>query len=479
VKPTIFAAAIGLTLAGSALAQTPAPVAPPADQALGRAILKEMVETDTTHAHGSLGLAQKIADRLMAAGFPAADIHVVAPPEHPTRGNVIVRLRGSGGGGPPVMWLCHLDVVEARAEDWTYDPFKLTEADGWLYGRGTSDMKGPDAAVLESLIRLKRSGFVPRRDLIVAFTADEEAGGSFPGYEGGIDWLLAHQRPWVDAAFVINPDAGGGEIKSGRRLDFIVQTSEKMFLTFQLEARDKGGHSSEPTAANPITHMARALARLGDHQFPVHLTPTARAYFAGRANLASGQQAADMREAGSGSLSPGALQRLSAEVETNIALRTTCVATTIDGGQGESALPERVKALVQCRVVPGETPQAIQQQLEGVIADPAIKVSVFTPAKVSPESPLTEAVMAPVREVEAGMWPGVPILPQMSAGASDSAYTRSAGIASYGVDGLFGDVDDERAHGRDERITIVAFNEELEFTWRLVKRLGEGAGAPR
>ncbi|HEY1928616.1 MAG TPA: M20/M25/M40 family metallo-hydrolase, partial [Caulobacteraceae bacterium] len=356
---------------------------------------------------------------------------------------------------------------------WTYDPFKLTEADGWLYGRGTIDMKGQDSAVLESLLRLKAEGFKPRRDIIVAFTADEEAGGSLPGYQGGIDYLLKNDRPLIDADFVINPDAGGGEIKHGRKLDLLTQTSEKMFLTFQLETRDRGGHSSMPSPTNPIYRMSRALAKLGAYQFPLHLTDTARAYFAGRAELESGQLAADMREASTGTLSPGALQRLSNEVETNVSLRTTCVATTIDGGQGESALPERVKALVQCRVVPGESPTDIEHQIAEVIGDPAIQISVYTNAKVSPESPLTPRVIDAVRSVSDGMWPKVVILPNMSAGASDSAYTRMAGLPSYGVDGIFQDVDDDRAHGRDERISIEAFNEELEFTYRLMKRLAD------
>jgi acetylornithine deacetylase/succinyl-diaminopimelate desuccinylase-like protein len=460
-----------LMLAGATMAQTP-PVAPPKDQALGREVLKQLVETDTTHAHGSTAAAQEIAQRALAAGFAPDDIKLIAPSQYPTRGNVIIRYRGTGGGRP-ILYICHLDVVEARREDWTYDPFKLTEADGWLYGRGTIDMKGQDAAVLETLLRLKAEGFKPRRDIIVALTADEEAGGSLPGYEGGIDYLLKNDRPLIDAEFVINPDAGGGEIKNGRKLDLLIQTSEKMFLTFQLEARDRGGHSSMPTPSNPIYRMSRALAKLGAYQFPIHLTATTRAYFAGRAPLESGQLAADMREASAGTLSPGVLQRLSDQVETNVALRTTCVATTIDGGQGESALPERVKALVQCRVVPGESPADIEHQIAQVIADPAIQIGVYTDAKVSPESPQTPRVIDALRSVSDGMWPKVVILPNMSAGASDSAYTRGAGLPSYGVDGIFQDVDDDRAHGRDERISIQAFNEELEFTYRLMKRLAD------
>jgi acetylornithine deacetylase/succinyl-diaminopimelate desuccinylase-like protein len=473
----VTAAALGLAIAAGAAAQAPQttpPVAPPQDQALGRAILKELVETDTTHAHGSTAAAQEIAARLIANGFSAADVTLVAPPQYPTRGNVVVRLRGSGEARP-ILYICHLDVVEARREDWTYDPFKLTEADDWLYGRGTIDMKGQDSAVLESLIRLRREGFRPKRDIIVAFTADEEAGGYLPGYLGGIDYLLKTDRPLVEAQLVVNPDAGGGEIKDGRKLDLVIQTSEKMFLTFQLEARDKGGHSSLPTPANPIYRMSRALAKLGAYAFPVDITETTRAYFAGRAELESGQTAADMREVASGHPSAGALERLSSQVETNVDLRTTCVATTIEGGQGESALPERAKALVQCRVIPGEPPADIQRKIAQAVDDPAIAISVFTDAMASPESPLDPRVVSAVREVANGMWPKVVILPVMSAGASDSAYTRAAGLASYGIDGIFADVDDDRAHGRDERIAIAAFNQELEFTYRLMKRLADAS----
>ncbi len=465
-----LAAATWLVFAAAASAQAPAPVAPAKDEALGREILKELIETDSTHANGSTVLARKIAGRLLDAGFAPADVTVVIPPEHPTKGNVVVRLRGSGEGRP-ILYICHLDVVEARREDWTYDPFELTQADGWLYGRGAIDMKGQDAAVLESLLRLKAAGWRPRHDIIVAFTADEEAGGD----ASGIDYLLKNDRPLIDAQFVINPDAGGGEIKAGRKLDLGVQTSEKVFVTFQLEARDRGGHSSMPTPANPIYRMSRALARLAAFSFPIDLTETTRAYFAGRAKLESGQLAADMGEAASGKLSPGALQRLSADVETNVALRTTCVATTIDGGQGESALPERVRALIQCRVIPGESQDQIEATLRRVLDDPSIQIGVFTAAVTSPESPLDPKVVEAVRGVAQGMWPGMVILPNMSAGASDSAFTRAAGIPSYGVDGIFGDVDDDRAHGRDERIDIEAYDEELEFTWRLMKRLGEGA----
>lgn len=467
-------AALALTAAaGAAAGQTPVPApgpVPPAKyQALGRALLEELIGIDSTHAHGSTAPARAIAARFLAAGFAPADVQVLVPDGHPDKGNVVVRLRGSGRIAAPLLYIGHLDVVEARREDWTYDPFKLTEADGWLYGRGTIDMKGQDAAVMTALIRLKDEGFVPDRDIIAAFTADEEAGGDF----SGVDWLLKTHHDLVDAGLVINPDSGEAGVKHGRRLYLGIQTSEKAYVTFQLEARDKGGHSSRPTANNPIYRMARALGRIEAHPFPVRLTDTTRAYFKGRAELESGQVQADMREAAGGAPSPGAIERLSAVVETNIQLRTTCVTTMISGGQGESALPEQVKAVVQCRVLPGEKIDDVAAALIADVADPSIALTIYTPATSGPESPLDPKVTGAVAQVAKDMWPEVRILPLMSAGASDSAITRSAGMASYGVDAIFDDLDDGRAHGRDERIGVQAYREELEFTWRLMKVLAD------
>jgi len=458
---------LAMLLASPASSQTVAPAAPPATEALGRTVLKDLVEIDSTHAHGSTGAAKYVAARLIAGGFSPEDVQVLIPADHPTKGNVVVRLHGSGSG-KPILYIGHLDVVEANRADWTYDPFILTEADGWLYGRGTIDMKGQDTAMIASLIRMKQEGYVPKRDIIVAFTADEEAGGD----ASGIDWLLKNHRPLIDAAFVINPDGGEAGYKKGRKLYVAIQTSEKVFVTYQLEATDKGGHSSRPTAANPIYRMARALSRLSYYAFPADLTSTTRAYFKARAPLESGQVRVDMLDVAGASPFTDAVARLSGQVETNIMLRTTCVTTMINGGQGESALPERVRAVVQCRVIPGEDPAGIEAKLQAVIADPSIKLSVYTPAQLSPESPLSPEVVDAVTAVTKSMWPGVVILPDMSAGASDSAFTRAAGMPSYGVDGMFDDLDDGRAHGRDERISVEAFNEELEFTYRLMRQLG-------
>ena len=458
------AALLALTFAVAAGAAPPAPSA--ADTAAARAILKELIAIRSTHANGTTGAAQAVLARLTAAGFAPADAQLLVPAEFPGSGNVVARLHGRGKGRP-ILYICHLDVVEAKREDWTQDPFSLTEDGGFLYGRGTIDMKGQDAAVLASLLRMKREGFVPDRDIIVAFTADEEAGGA----SNGVAWLLAHHRDLVDAEFVINPDGGEAGMKNGRKLYVGVETSEKMFVTFVAEVTDKGGHSSRPTAGNPIYRLAAGLDRLAAYQFPVHLTDTTRLYFGRRAALESGQLKADMLGAAAVPPDPAAIARLSQQVETNILLRTTCVATQIDGGHAENALPQRARATLQCRVIPGETWESIRDQLATVLADPTIRLSVLTAARPSPESPPSPAILAKVERVSHSLWPEVIVLPQMAAGASDSVYTLGAGLPSYGIDGMFDDLDDGRAHGRDERIGVGAFGDEVEFTYRLMREL--------
>jgi acetylornithine deacetylase/succinyl-diaminopimelate desuccinylase-like protein len=434
------------------------------DSKLAREILRELIDTRSTHDVGSTDAARKVQARLLAAGFAPSDAQLLIPPGHPKAGNVVARLHGSGKG-KPVLYLCHLDVVAANPEDWTRDPFHLTEDGGWLYGRGTIDMKGQDAAVLAALIRMKSEKFVPERDIIVAFTADEESGGEL----NGVDWLLTAHRALVDAGLVINPDGGEAGMKAGRRLYIGVQTSEKMSMAFEAEVTDKGGHSSRPTDANPIYRLSEGLARLSKFRFPVHLTDTTRQYFERRAAIETGAIKADMLGAAKTPPNPSAIDRLSAVVETNILLRTTCTATQIEGGHAQNALPQRARATLQCRIVPGETQDSVRDTLARVLADPSIKISVITAATPSPESPISGNILPTVEKVAHQLWPDVVILPQMGAGASDSKYTRIVGIASYGIDGMFDDLDDARAHGRDERIGVAAFGQEVDFTYRLMR----------
>jgi acetylornithine deacetylase/succinyl-diaminopimelate desuccinylase-like protein len=466
----ITASAEAVSAAAVSAAAASAPATPETrESALAREILREMIDTRSTHDVGTTELARKVQARLLAAGFAPADAQLLIPADHPRSGNVVARLHGSGKG-KAVLYLCHLDVVEAKPEDWTRDPFHLTEDNGWLYGRGTIDMKGQDAAVLAALLRMKSEHFVPERDIVVAFTADEEAGGE----RNGVDWLLAEHRDLVDAGLVINPDGGEAGMKGGRRLYVGVQTSEKISMAFEAEVTDKGGHSSRPTADNPIYRLSEGLARLAKFRFPTHLTDTTRQYFERRAAIETGSIRSDMLAAAKTSPDPAAVDRLSAVVETNILLRTTCTATQIEGGHAQNALPQRARATLQCRIIPGESQDSVRDTLVRVLNDPTIKISVITPASPSPESPLSGNILPTVEKVAHQLWPDVVILPQMGAGASDSKYTRVIGIPSYGIDGMFDDLDDGRAHGRDERIGVAAFGQEVDFTYRLMREFSKG-----
>jgi acetylornithine deacetylase/succinyl-diaminopimelate desuccinylase-like protein len=436
------------------------------DPSLASEILREMIDTRSTHDVGSTDLARKVQARLLAAGFAPADAQLLMPADHPRAGNVVARLHGSGKG-KPVLYLCHLDVVAANPEDWTRDPFRLTEDGGWLYGRGTIDMKGQDAAVLAALLRMKSEGYKPKRDIIVAFTADEESGGE----RNGVDWLLSEHRDLMDAGLVVNPDGGEAGMKHDRRLYIGVQTSEKISMAFEAEVTDKGGHSSRPTADNPIYRLSEGLARLAEFRFPVHLTETTRQYFERRSAIESGTIKSDMLGIAKNPPDAAAIDRLSGVVETNILLRTTCTATQIEGGHAQNALPQRARATLQCRIIPGETQDSVRDTLARVLADPSIKISVITPATPSPESPLSGDILPTVEKVARQLWPDVVILPQMAASASDSKYTRVVGMPSYGIDGMFDDLDDARAHGRDERIGVQAFGQEVDFTYRLMRAL--------
>jgi acetylornithine deacetylase/succinyl-diaminopimelate desuccinylase-like protein len=445
-----------------------APALPPAaDQQLARDMLKGLVEINTTHAHGSTEAAKAIQGWLSSAGFPAQDIAFVAPPDHPTKGNVVVRYRGRRSGDA-VLFLGHLDVVEAKPEDWSVDPFKLTEQEGWFYGRGSIDMKDGDAALVESLIRLRREKFVPEHDIIAAFTADEEAGGD----ANGPAFLLKEHRELINAALVINLDGGGGATKNGERQFFEVGTSEKTYLTFTLETTSPGGHGSLPGPDNAIYRLANGLGRLETFKFPVMLTSTTRQSFAQLGALESGPTAADMHAVSQLPPDLAAAERLSQNVRLNAQLRTTCVATLISGGHAENALPQRARATVQCRMLPGDSAANVQTLLVDTLADPAIRVTLDAPPIMSPESPPTAQLMKKVGLLVHSMWPNVPIIPTMATGFSDDRQTRNAGMVSYDISGVWQDVDENRAHGRDERIGVRSFDESVEFTYRLLKTFG-------
>jgi acetylornithine deacetylase/succinyl-diaminopimelate desuccinylase-like protein len=459
-------AALVSTILVSAVACADSLLPPPMDEELARDMFKTLVEINTTHAHGSTAAARAIESWMLTAGFPRADVVFVAPPDHPTKGNVVVRYRG-GHAAKPVLFLAHLDVVEARPEDWSTDPFVFTQRDGYFYGRGTIDMKDGDAALAESLVRLKRERFVPDRDLIVAFTADEEAGGD----ANGPAFLLAEHRDLVDAAMAVNLDGGGGDLRNGARSFFELGTSEKTYLTYTLETTSPGGHGSLPGPENAIYRLGDGLARLENLRFPVMLTATTRASFAAMADLDPGPDSADLKAVAAPGSDAAAAERLSRNVRLNALLRTTCVATLISGGHAENALPQRARATVQCRMMPGDDEAHVRGVLIVALNDPKITVTLDADPIVSPESPPTPQIMQKIAAVARSMWPGVPIVPTMATGFSDDRRTRNAGIPSYDVSGVWMDVDENRAHGRDERVGVEAFDQSVEFTYRLLKAM--------
>lgn len=458
-------------LAASALvsslpARSDTSLPPAADQRLARDMFRDLIGINTTHEHGSTAAAQAIRGWLLDAGFAAEDLVFIAPPDHPSKGNLVVRYRGRNPA-KPVLFLGHLDVVEAKPQDWSFDPFTLTEKDGWFYGRGTIDMKDGDAAMAESLVRLKREHFLPDRDLIFAFTADEEAGGD----ANGPAFLLKEHRALIDAEFAVNLDGGGGTTRDGKRLYFQLGTSEKTYATFTLETTSPGGHGSLPGPGNAIYRLTDGLGRLERYQFPVMLTATTRQSFLRLGELTPGPAGADMRAVAAEPPDLAAAERLSQNVYFNAQLRTTCVATLISGGHAENALPQRARATIQCRLMPGDRIENVEKRLVQTLADPEIHVSLDAAPIVSPESIPTPAISAAVTAVTHSLWPAVPIVPNMATGFSDDRQTRNAGIPSYDVSGVWTDIDENRAHGRDERIGVAVYDESVEFTYRLIKAM--------
>lgn len=436
-------------------------------QARVREIFQELIEIKSTHDVGTTMVAEAIARRLRAAGYSEDDLQILAPKKG--KENVIARLHGSGAARP-ILFIAHLDVVEAKPEDWTYDPFKLTERDGYFYGRGSTDIKEEAAELVENFIRLREENFKPAGDFILALTADEEAGGT----DNGVQWLVKNHRPLIDAAFCVNTDGGGGEIKRGKYIAMPVQTAEKVYLSFKLQLTDKGGHSSIPTKANPIFRLAEALARLDKFQFPIHVNETIRGYFAAMAEMESGPLVADMKAIAADPSNWPAAERLCAGLPYyNALLRTTATATMISGGHAENALPQLATATVNCRILPEESPDEIEATLKRVLADDTIAISRIKPVEPSPSSPVDPRIFSAVKIITREMWPDAAVMPIMMTGATDGLYLRGAGIPVYGISGMFGDVEDPRAHGKDERIGVTEFYDGVEFMHRLMKSLGE------
>ena len=464
----IMATALTALTASTASAQSPARYSSPERyRSLAREIFSELIEINTMPAGGTGRAAEAMAARLRAAGFAEADVQLVGPV--PERMNLVARLRGRSTGKKPILLLAHLDVVDADPKDWTLDPFAFTDKDGWFYGRGTTDDKDHAAIWMAMLIRMKQEGYVPDRDLIIALTADEETTSE----TNGVEWLINNRRDLVDAAFTLN-EGGGGVIKEGRRLSNNVQASEKVFQSFQLEAANRGGHSSLPRPDNAIYQLAAALGRIADYRFPVTLNEVTRAFFERTAAIEAPEIAAAMRAVLRNPSDAAAAGRLSADPAYNARLRTTCVATMLAGGHAENALPQRARAIVNCRILPGEPPEEVLATLRRVVNDSGVEITPTNAAKPSPPSPLTTEIIRAIEDMTEEMWPGVPVIPTMSTGATDGLYLRQAGIPVYGVSGVFGDEADVRAHGQDERLRHDWFFEGLEFCYRLVKRLTAG-----
>jgi len=438
---------------------------PPADKQLAHDIYKEFVEIQSGFTTGATTpVAEAAAARLKAAGFPDSDIFVGGA--NPKKANLVVRYHGSGAA-KPILLLAHEDVVEAKREDWSTDPFQFLEKDGFFYGRGTGDDKAQAAVWIANLIRYKHEGFKPDRDIIVALTADEEGGGPF----NGIDWLIKNHRDLIDAELALN-EGGWGESSAGTRISNDLQVSEKYVTNFRLEVRNKGGHSSLPVPDNAIYHLAGALQRLSQFGFPLKINEVTAAYFREMAKIDPGPLRADLAQVAEGSQE--AMQKVAAAAPAwNATLRTTCVATQLEGGHAKNALPQLAAANVNCRVLPEDSIEYVQSTLQKVVNDDQVKITITGDVGQGPASAMRPDVLNAVKRATEAQWPGVPVVPMMVMGATDGMYLRKAGIPTYGVQGFFVDRDDIRFHGRDERMGVQSFYEGQAFLYELVKMMAK------
>jgi acetylornithine deacetylase/succinyl-diaminopimelate desuccinylase-like protein len=475
-----LAACLGAAcLPPDAFAQSSLPTASAEDRALAKAVFKELIEintTDTPLGNVTTGTTA-MQKRFLDAGFAAEDVHLLGPDAR--KMNLVVRIKAAGTPAEkPVVFLCHMDVVEALRADWSTDPFKFVEKDGYYYGRGTQDMKDSDAALVATFLRLHREGYEPKRDLILALTADEE-GGKF----NGANWLVTQHRELVDAAFVINPDSGGVELDHGRAVVADVEATEKVYSDFQVTATNRGGHSSIPRADNAIYELTAALNKLAAYSFPFELNEVTRTYFKNLAGQETGQTAADIQAILASPPDLTAAARLSAsEPSFNSNFRTTCVATRLVAGHANNALPQTAQANVNCRIFPGHSPEEIRQQLIGIFGDDKLTVKYVSDAGVvadtaperkamAPPAPIKE-VFEPLTRLTQELWPGTPVTPVMENGASDSIYFAQAGIPCYGYSAIALERDDDRAHGQDERLPVDSYWKSLDFFYSFAKAVG-------
>ena len=468
-RTTLLALLIAACAATSVLADTP-----PAEELAFRSLYRELVEIDSTRsAGGCTRAAEAMRARLLAGGMPAADTQVLAPPGFPHDGGLIAVLHGRDRHAKAILLLAHLDVVEARREDWQRDPFKLVEENGWFYARGASDDKAMAAVFTDSLIRYLQEGFHPRRDIKLALTCGEET----PGNSNTVHWLTQTQPQVLEAAFALNEGAGGELDAHDKPIALQIQAGEKVYQDFALEAADPGGHSSRPTRTNPIVRLSEGLARLGAYSFPVALIPATRAYFETQARLASPAVAADIRAVLATPPDAAAVERLwTVNPGWNGMLRTTCVVTEINGGHAPNALPQHARANVNCRILPGVRISEVEQQIVRVLADNRISVApTGDPGSESPPPPLNDRILGPVRAVAAAIWPGVPIVPTMTTGATDGRYLNATGVPTYGLSGMFHDAEGSHAHGLNERIRVRSLLDGRRFLHAVVKLYANAA----
>jgi acetylornithine deacetylase/succinyl-diaminopimelate desuccinylase-like protein len=451
-----------------ALAQAATPAALTGDEAAFRGLYQELVEINTTRSVGSCTqAAQAMRAHLASAGIPESDLHIVAPPNDSKNGALIALLRGQETAPKPILLLAHIDVVEAKQEDWERDPFKLVEENGFFYARGASDDKAMAAIFTDTLVRLKKEGFKPRRSIKLALTCGEETPDTF----NTVRWLTQTQPDALAAEFALNEGAGGELDASGKPVTLQIQAGEKVYQDFELEASDVGGHSSRPTKNNPIVRLSIGLARLGTHNFHIAFNPATRGYFEAQAKTAAPAVAADMRAVLANPSDEAAAERLWAiNPGWNGALRTTCVVTQITGGHAANALPQRVRANVNCRILPGVAIAEVQREITSTLADEKISVAPSgDPGMQSPPPPLTPSILGPVRQVADSIWPGVALIPTMSTGATDGRFLNASGVPTYGLSGIFADAEGSHAHGLNERIRVQSLLNGRRFLYEVVK----------
>jgi acetylornithine deacetylase/succinyl-diaminopimelate desuccinylase-like protein len=468
--PRRHPAAIGAAIvaAGALLSAAPIEATAGDGEAEFRALYRELVEIDTTLSSGSCtAAADAMVARLQAAGMPKGSMQVLAPPERPKSGALIAVYPGQDPQLEPLMLLAHIDVVEARREDWERDPFTLVEEGGFFYARGASDDKAMAAVFTDTLVRFSEQGFRPRRSIKLALTCGEETPSTF----NSVEWLLRTQPGVLKAKFVLNEGAGGLLGADGRHVALDIQAGEKVYQDFELETTNPGGHSSRPVRDNAINDLAAGLARLATYQFPISVNPTTRAYFEAQARLAPAPVAADMLAVLGTPPDEAAAERLwAANPSWNSMLRTTCVATQVEGGHAPNALPQRARANVNCRILPGVPIESVRAEIQKAVADDGIRVrATGAPGLPAPVPLLSPSIMEPAKTVAAELWPGVPVIPTLSTGATDGRFLNAAGIPTYGLSGMFHDTRGNRAHGLNERIRVRSLMEGRRFLYEVVK----------